>query len=104
MESGGIFEAEIVVVFVVSDSGPKRVRYGMGSSGCASANGFCEGATDGVSSPTSGRNRVDEKGRRHDKRDDIDSGGGGAGAGGAQDGFEVVRRLLRLALAIGTNN
>ena len=103
MESSGSVETEIIVVFVVRDNGAKRVRYGMGSSGCSRPNGFCESATDGVSGLTLERNRVDEKGRRDDKRDDID-GGRVVGGGGAQDGFGVVRRALRRALAIRTKD
>jgi len=104
VESSGSVETEIIVVFVVRDNGAKRVRYGMGSSGYSRANGFCEGATDGISGLTLERNRVDEKGRRNDKRDDIDGGGGSVVGGGAQDGFAVVRRALRRALAIRTKD
>jgi hypothetical protein len=99
VESGGSIEAEVVVVCVLRDNGAKRVRYGIGSSGYPRANGFCEDATDGVSRSNLARNRVDEKGRRADKRNDIGGGGGGVGGGGPQDGFEVVRRALRRPLA-----
>lgn len=81
------------VVFVVNERGAKRVRYGKGSDGCSSANGFSGVGVTGRCGSSFGMCLGAENGRRCESIDDIDGWGRGFGRG-AHEGLSVVSKRL----------